>query len=109
MTTPIKGLLMGAFCLSLLPIAWTSPAYAKQDKATETVLIGKAEEAAVQAQGRRAKRRNNGGLLDDIGLGSLDEIPWDAFGLGMVLSALVGAAGGFIYAGIAEPREEAEP
>lgn len=73
------------------------------------VVTAEVAEAPAQAQGRKAKKKEDGGLLDDIGLGSLDEIPWDAFGLGVVLSALVGAGGGFIYAGIAEPREKAEP
>lgn len=112
MTTPIKGLLSGAFCLgllALLPAVWTPPAGAEPKDPTGLVVAEEGAEASAQAQGRRAKKKKDGGLLDDIGLGSLDQIPWDAFGLGMVLSALVGAGGGFIYAGIAEPKEEAEP
>ena len=112
MTTPIKGPAIGTLCLAaaLLPALWSAPAEASRPDPNEsTVTDGEAAEIEVQAQGRRKKTEKDGGLLDDIGLGSLDEIPWDAFGLAMVLSALVGAGGGFIYAGIAEPREKAEP
>lgn len=38
--------------------------------------------------------------LDQIGLGSLDKIPWEAFPIALGLSALIGAAGGFVYAGL---------
>lgn len=110
MTTPIKALLAGLFFVAatLLP-GLGGPAEAADLDTTEVVLSS-AERVglAPQAQARK-KKEKDGGLLDDIGLGSLDEIPWGAFGLGMVLSALVGAGGGFIYAGIAEPREKAEP
>ena len=112
MTTPIKGLLWGTFCFALpalLSAVWAQPADAVRKEPTGLVVADEAGGAPAQAQGRREKKKRNGGLLDDIGLGSLDEIPWDAFGLGMILSALVGAGGGFIYAGIAEPREKAEP
>lgn len=109
MTTPIKGLLSGAFCLALLSAVWAPPAGPERKETTALVVADEVAEGPAQAQGRRAKKGKDGGLLDDIGVGSLDEIPWDAFGLGMVLSALVGAGGGFIYAGIAEPREKAEP
>jgi hypothetical protein len=110
MTTPIKGLLAGLifFAAALLPVL-AGPAEAANFDRTEAILSSaEAGDLAPEAQGRK-KKEKNGGLLDDIGLGSLDEIPWGAFGLGMVLSALVGAGGGFIYAGIAEPREKAEP
>ena len=40
------------------------------------------------------------GLLDRLGLESLDEIPWEVFPVALLLSAVVGAAGGLIYAGL---------
>ena len=40
------------------------------------------------------------GLLDRVGLGSLEDIPWEAFPLALGLSALIGAAAGLIYGGL---------
>ena len=45
-------------------------------------------------------------LLDQIGLSSLDEIPWETFPVALGLSALIGAAAGFIYAGLMGNRDE---
>ena len=47
-----------------------------------------------------AKKDREKGLLDKVGLGSLRDVPWDAFPAALALSALIGAAGGFVYAGI---------
>lgn len=44
--------------------------------------------------------------LDKIGLGSLDKIPWEAFPIALGLAALIGAAGGFVYAGLIGNRNE---
>ena len=40
------------------------------------------------------------GLLDKVGLGSLEKIPWETFPIALGLSALIGAAAGLIYAGL---------
>ena len=47
-----------------------------------------------------AKKARSEGVLEKVGLGSLEDIPWEAFPPALVLSALIGAAGGFVYAGI---------
>ena len=51
-----------------------------------------------------AKREDN--WLDEIGLGSLDKIPWEAFPIALGLAAFIGAAGGFVYAGLMGNRNE---
>ena len=44
------------------------------------------------------------GLLDQLGLTSLDDIPWRTFPIALGLSALIGAAAGFVYAGLVGNR-----
>ena len=39
-------------------------------------------------------------LWSQIGFDSLDEIPWEAFPPALGLSAIIGAAGGFVYSGL---------
>jgi hypothetical protein len=56
------------------------------------------EQSVVVAQ--RKGKRDKENLLDKIGLGSLEDIPWGTFPLALGLSALVGAAGGFVYSGL---------
>ena len=109
MTTPIRGLLTAGLLIAAALVPALAGTEATEKELPMAAAEGASAETAPAAQGRRDKRNKDGGLLDDIGLGSLDEIPWDAFALAMVLSALVGAGGGFIYAGIAEPKEKAEP
>ena len=45
-------------------------------------------------------------LLDQFGLNSLDEIPWEAFPVALGLSALIGAAAGFVYAGLVGTKSD---
>ncbi|MDQ4144957.1 MAG: hypothetical protein M3198_14700 [Actinomycetota bacterium] len=47
-----------------------------------------------------ARRDRSEGILDKVGLGSLEDIPWEALPVALGLSAIIGAAGGFVYAGI---------
>ena len=51
-----------------------------------------------------AKKSKDEGLLDKVGLGSLEDLAWGALPAALALSALIGAAGGFVYAGIVGGR-----
>ena len=62
---------------------------------------------AVGGERRRAQARTDrGGLIERLELDSLAEIPWDAFIVGLSISAALGAVGGVIYAGLRPPEEE---
>lgn len=58
-----------------------------------------AAESCVHAQ-RPKKDKPDDGLLDKVGLGSLEDIPWSTMPLALGLSALIGVAGGFVYSGL---------
>lgn len=47
-------------------------------------------------------REDDETLLDKVGLGSLRDVAWEAFPVALGLSALIGAAGGFVYAGLSK-------
>ena len=57
--------------------------------------------ACVRAQ--RSEKNKDEGLLDKVGLGSLEDVPWATFPLALGLSALIGLAGGFVYSGLTGP------
>ena len=44
-------------------------------------------------------------LLDQFGLDSLGEIPWETFPVALGLSALIGAAAGLVYAGLVGKKD----
>lgn len=52
---------------------------------------------------KRAKDSADG-WLDEIGLGSLEDLPWETLPLALGLSALIGAAGGLVYSGLVGAR-----
>ncbi len=54
---------------------------------------------------KKAGKETNDGLLDQVGLGSLEELPWSTMPLALALSALIGAVGGFVYSGLVGPSE----
>lgn len=59
---------------------------------------------------QRRNKKSEESLLDKVGLGSLEDIPWETFPLALGLSALIGAAGGFVYGGLVEdgrPKRDA--
>ena len=55
-------------------------------------------ESTTSAAKKRPKADD--GVLDKIGLGSLEDLPWQTLPLALGLAALIGAAGGFVYAGL---------
>jgi len=108
MTRPIKTALLGGL-IAISGVFGLVTAAPADERGAEPTVSSRVDSTLSSAQRRdrtNGGRREDGGLLDDIGLSSLSEIPWDAFGLGIVMSALVGAGGGFIYAGIAEPKDK---
>ncbi len=51
-------------------------------------------------QAKHGKDKDEGGWLDALGLSSLEDVPWEAFPVGLALSALIGTVGGIIYVGL---------
>lgn len=73
-----------------------------------------ADDACASGSPAAQRKARENTLLDKVGLGSLRRVAWEAFPAALALSALIGAAGGFVYAGIvgggrsAKNREDEE-
>ena len=66
------------------------------------------ERESISHVAKKTRSEKDDGVLDKIGLGSLEEIPWSTLPLALVLSVLVGAAGGFVYSGLIGPPDAAK-
>ena len=71
-------------------------------RASACPAVGSSCERQAPAAAKRTEDDDD--LLDKVGLGSLEDLPWETLPVALGLSALIGAAGGFVYSGLVGTR-----
>lgn len=84
----------GALTLLLATPAEGDAAYSSSDPAEEAI-VGVISDLEPSAAGERAQKK---ATSED------NDIPLDGFVIALAIAALIGAAGGFVYAGIMGPK-----
>lgn len=106
---------IGAAAILAFAVIVLAPAVGAGADAGEPILTKECNERRDTCENsilgaQRRNKKSEESLLDKVGLGSLEDIPWETFPLALGLSALIGAAGGFVYGGLVQdgrPKRDA--